>query len=298
MTTDEYLNEVLSLQNLKEDSSELKDLRRHRDDVEKLLRDKFSESNPTIRYGGSKAKGTLIRESYDLDLICYFKHDDTAAGESLADIYNNVADALGDKYEVERKNSSIRILNKDRKAPNRDFHVDVVPGRYVDESEADCYIHQENADKARLKTNLDVHIKHVKDSGVIDAVRLLKLWKVRKAIRLKQFVWELIVINLLKSKRSSSLEKELEHVWTSIRDVSEPITIEDPANPSGNDLSGVVEEIWPTLVSLSRSTLETIEYSGWEAVFGPVKRAESSARTAALIGAAAAAPVKTGQWAG
>lgn len=74
MTTKEYLEEVISLQTLKEDSQELKDLRKHRDDVEKVLRDAFSDSSPTIRYGGSKAKGSLIRESYDLDVISYLAH--------------------------------------------------------------------------------------------------------------------------------------------------------------------------------------------------------------------------------
>jgi hypothetical protein len=34
-------------------------------------------------------------------------------------------------------------------------------------------------DKKRLKTNLDVHLDHVRDSGVIDAIRLAKLWGVR-----------------------------------------------------------------------------------------------------------------------
>jgi len=298
MTTNEYLEEVLQLQNLKEDSQELKDLRKHRDDVEKLLRGKFNESSPTIRYGGSKAKGTLIRESYDLDVICYFEHDDSSAGESLGDLYDNVAQALADNYAIERKNSSIRILNKDRKAANRDFHVDIVPGRFVDADKGDCYIHQETAEKKRLKTNLDVHIDHIRGSGVIDAVRLLKLWKARKGILVKQFVWELIAIELLRSIKSEPLEDQLEHVWTSIRDSEEAIAIEDPANPTGNDLSGVVAGVWPTLASLAGSTLETIEGSGWEAVFGQVNRPESSsARTAALISAAAAAPVRTSQWA-
>lgn len=297
MTTEEYLKEVLSHQTLKEDSQELKDLRKHRDDVEKVLRDAFADSSPTIRYGGSKAKGSLIRESYDLDVICYFKHDDTAAGDSLADIYENTAKALEAKYQIDRKNSSIRILNKDKKAANRDFHIDVVPGRYVDESGGDCYIHQQNAEKSRLKTNLDMHIEHVKDSDVLEAIRLLKLWKVRKAIKLKQFVWELIVIKLLEGEKSSTLEEQLKHVWTEIKDGADPIAIEDPANPSGNDLSGVVEDIWPILQSFASSTLETINNSGWESVFGSVKRPESSAaRSAALIGAAAAAPVRTSQW--
>lgn len=299
MTTSEYLNEVLRLQNLSDNSQELKDIQSHRADVEELLRTEFSESSPTIRYGGSKAKGTLIKESYDLDIICYFPSDESEAGDSLKDIYENVAKALGTKYLVTRKNSSLRLNSLDASAANRDFHIDVVPGRYVDETGSDCFIHQNNAEKERLKTNLDTHIAHVKESGVIEAIRLLKLWRVRKGISLKQFVWELLVIEILKDKSSSSLEDQLEHVWSTIRDTEEPITIEDPANPSGNDLSQTVKDAWSLLSSFSDSTLRTIEDSGWEGVFGSVSRPEStSARIASLTQAASTASVSSRPWSG
>jgi tRNA nucleotidyltransferase (CCA-adding enzyme) len=297
MTTNEYLTEVLKQQDLGDDSQEMKDLRAHRDDVEALLRKEFSESSPTIRYGGSKAKGTLNRESYDLDIICYFPSDETAAGESLKEIYENVKKALEKEYFVEPKNSSLRLMSRDLKKANRDFHIDVVPGRYVDDSKGDCFIHQNNADKERMKTNLQVHIDHVRDSGVVDAVRLLKLWKARRMIAVKQFVWELLVIDLLKDEKSSSLEDQLVHVWETIRDSEDPINVEDPANPNGNDLSEVISQAWPVLRSNAKSALDLIEASGWESVFGSVKRAESAtARVAALASAAASATVSSRPW--
>lgn len=297
MTTHEYLTEVLKLQKLADDSQELKDLQSHRADVEKLLRGAFSDSSPTIRYGGSKAKGTLIKESYDLDIICYFPTDEIAAGESLKEIYNNVAEALRKGYFVSPKNSSLRLSNLDMTVANRDFHIDVVPGRYIDETETDCFIHQNNADKERLKTNLETHIAHVKDSGVVDAIRLLKLWKTRKAVPLKQFVWELLVIDLLKEKKAASLERQLVHVWQSIRDAKEPMKVEDPANPSGNDLSDVLSNAWSILSAMSDSTLRSIDV-GWDAVFGTIKRTESKeARIAALSTAAGAASVRSSSWA-
>ena len=70
MTDQEYLNAVLEDQSLADDSEELEELREHRDAVEALLREAYGSCSPTIKYGGSKAKGTLIRESYDLDLVC------------------------------------------------------------------------------------------------------------------------------------------------------------------------------------------------------------------------------------
>ena len=84
MTLTDYLNDVLKSQTLAENSEELKRLRAHRQDVEALLRSAFSESSPTIRYGGSMAKKTLIKDAYDLDIISYFEHDDMAPEQPSA----------------------------------------------------------------------------------------------------------------------------------------------------------------------------------------------------------------------
>src|SRR5439155_621676 len=94
MNNNEYLQAVLREQTLAPESDELKALQKQREKVEKLLRDHFADCSPTIRYGGSKAKGTMIKAAYDLDVICYFPHDDTAAGETLEDIYENTRKAL------------------------------------------------------------------------------------------------------------------------------------------------------------------------------------------------------------
>ena len=59
MIADEYLYEVLDSQALGDDSDEIKALQKHRAEVETVLCDHFKDSSPTIRYAGSKAKGTM-----------------------------------------------------------------------------------------------------------------------------------------------------------------------------------------------------------------------------------------------
>src|SRR5262245_47678957 len=143
METKEYLEKILAGQNLEDGSQELKDLESHRKDVEKILRDGFPKCSPTIRYGGSKAKGTLIRESYDLDIVCYFPHDDTTAGETLKDIFENTHKVVAEYYYISPKTSALRLKGK---KDFIDFHIDVVPGRYVDSSKTDCFIYQNGAE--------------------------------------------------------------------------------------------------------------------------------------------------------
>jgi hypothetical protein len=227
----EYLQKILEAQELGEDSEELKALRARRDEVEAHLREAFGDG-PTIRYGGSRAKGTLIKDSYDLDLICYFERDDDEAGGTLKDIYNNVRDELAKHYLVEPKTSALRIKGID----HIDFHVDIVPGRFVDDDESDVFLYRAADDKCRLKTNIDVHIAHVKNSGVTDATKLMKLWRTRHGVALKTFVLELAVIDVL-SGSDALLDEQVRTFLEKLRDEPEDIKVEDPANPIGNDLS-------------------------------------------------------------
>jgi hypothetical protein len=283
MTDKEYLEAVLKSQDLKDDSPELKDLQKERANVEKLLRAGFPDCSPTIRYGGSKAKNTLIKENYDLDIPSYFPHDDTSAGETLKDISDNTEKALADEYNVVRKRSALRLRSK----KDVDFHIDVIPGRFTDDEKSDCFLHQDGADKDRLKTNLDVHIKHIRDSGFVPAIRVLKLWKTRKALDVKQFAFELLIVELLDGT-NKSLPEQVKYVWTELRDRTEPVAIEDPANPTGNDLSDLLNEtVWAELSAVAGSTLTTLESGGWEAIFGKVSseddKAEKAQRAAAAV---------------
>jgi tRNA nucleotidyltransferase (CCA-adding enzyme) len=114
MTLTTYLANVLRSQVLDDGSEELKQLHSHREDVEAILRSAFPASSPTIRYAGSMAKKTMNKDGYDLDVVYYFAHDDTAAGDNLKEIYDNVESALAVSYYTDPKTSAIRLRsNKD-----------------------------------------------------------------------------------------------------------------------------------------------------------------------------------------
>ena len=49
------------------------------------------------------------------------------------------------------------------------------------------------------------------------------------------------------------------------------LTIEDPANPTGNDLSNALpEKLRQALSKIARNTLDAVDEHGWEHVFGKV----------------------------
>lgn len=297
MTASEYLADVLASQTIRDDSDEIKALQAHRAEVESVLRAHFDHCSPTIRYGGSKAKGTMIKEAYDLDIICFFPHDDTAAGETLEEIYDNTRKALEARYLVVPKGSALRIKARNPNGTATDFHIDVVPGRFTDDSKTDAFLYRSNGDKKRLKTNLIAHIEHVKESGVTDAIRLIKLWKVRNGLDVKTFVLDLLTIKLLKGRSKWSLDDQLEHFWTQLRDNADTLSVEDPANPTGNDLSELLNgTIRSELAAVAGRTVRLTEESGWESVYGPVGGKSGRDRREALRLAAAAVVSPSRPW--
>lgn len=265
MTNEDYLAAVLASQRFDDDDPELKVLRDARDAVEKLLRKEYG-SGPSIRYGGSHAKGTMIKASYDLDILCYFTRDDKTAGETLKDIHASVKMALEKEYFVEEKRSALRLKSRDKK---HDFHIDVVPGRYVDDNKkGDVFLYQADGDKNHLKTNPDKHIEHVKESGHTDVIALIKYWVFLYNVNVKTFVLELATISALDGAKATSLEGRLKHVLADFAESIRSLTVEDPANPTGNDLSAIwTASVKAQLTDTATQALKTVENDGWSAVF-------------------------------
>ncbi len=70
MTPNQYLKAVLDGQTFSNNEPEMDDLRERRDAIKSLLETEFSDSKPSIRWAGSKAKGPMIKASYYGDMTC------------------------------------------------------------------------------------------------------------------------------------------------------------------------------------------------------------------------------------
>lgn len=290
LTDDEYLQEIVKKQSLADDSDEVKTVRANRDAVEQLLRAELG-SDPTIRYGGSLAKGTMVRDSFDLDVLCYFPRDADDAGATLEEVHASVKRALEKSYFVEEKTSALRVLSKDKAR----LSIDVLPGRFIDEAESDVFLHRTSGDKVRLKTNPDTHISHVRDSGVRDAIKLCKHWRARSGVEVRSFVLELLVIDLLDGKKKDSLDTQMRTVLEAFRDKSESLSVTDPAN-ANNDLSELLDATTrSSLANAAKATLHTVDASGWEAVFG--KLPEEASKAARIADAVKRDPTPVRPWA-
>ena len=294
MSSNQYLEDLLASQRLDETSDEWKALDAEATKIEGILRAAYPLSVLMFTHGGSRAKRTMIRDDYDLDEVGYFQNGDTAPGETLEEIYENVAGLLAKHYIVRRKRSALRLSMKD----GRDLKVDVVPGRYVDHTMTDVFIHQNEGSKERLKTNIVKHIEHVRDSGCTDVIMLGKLWRTRNGISIKTFPLELLAIVVLDEDNGGTLEDRFRRVLTAFAERIDDLTIEDPANPNGNDLSyALSDKVRAEVSKIARNTLRSADEYGWEHVFGAIEPKQASApRVQILRSAAAAAPLATRPW--
>jgi hypothetical protein len=83
----QYLSGILTGQNLT--NAELDNLRSLRQQIEVQL--SVLEGSPRFYYGGSFGKHTMIRASYDLDLVMYWPH---TSNYSIKGIYDAVGSIL------------------------------------------------------------------------------------------------------------------------------------------------------------------------------------------------------------
>lgn len=253
----------------------MKALRSARADIQTLIEESFSDCSPTIRYGGSKMKNTMNLEDYDLDIINYYPRTDTRAGRTIKEIYHNVAAALRVKYRVEERTTALRVKDADR-----DLKIDVVPGRFIDDTKTFAYVHQKDGPKPYLQTYLDRHIEFVRDSGCTEEIRLAKLWRPCVGIKVRTFPLELAVIKVLSGSPLRDLDDRMAYLFTELRDRIATIVIEDPAN-SGNDLSSCLDGATRSALAFgARTTLNTVAQNGWPPVFRAVMDAKPTDRDA------------------
>ena len=252
MTNNDYLAGLLRNQTL--NTSELDSLRELRQRIEQQL--SVLNGNPRFYYGGSFGKRTMIRAGYDLDLVMYWPH---TATYTIEDIYSAVGNVLKRNWKAVRsKTVAWELLFEGG------FHIDVVPGRALDPQYYEANLHRTDRGTT-LKTSLKKHIDTVRNSGRSDAIRLMKLWRVRKSVPFKKsFLLELMTIEGCKGKPIDNLEGQVLAALAHIRDRIRDCNVIDPAN-TNNSLSDDLDV--GARISIQRAADAAIKATYWSEVF-------------------------------
>lgn len=254
MDNETYLSQLLNDQNLSQ--NQLDNLKNLRDKIENQLRNNL-RGNLKFYYAGSYGKKTLIRASYDLDIIIYWPSNSPL---TLQEIYKNVGSIL------QRNWKSVHSKRVGWELPFQgDFHIDIVPGKSSSADYKYAYLYNSRTNN-RFQTSIKIHIDTVRDSGRRDVIRLMKLWKERKKVPISSFILEQMVIDGCNERRASltNLEPQLMASFHYINDNILNKRILDPANSNNvisDDLSNEEKN------RIRKLANEALEAKKWSEVF-------------------------------
>jgi len=265
-TINSYLKNLLVSQDLLPEQESA--LQAHKKEVTDFLLAEFSDKKPIIKYAGSREKGTMIRDNYDLDIVCYFPSTDT---RTLKEIRDDVSDHLGKKYMMQDKASAERILNLKHSTAPHSYHIDVVPGRFIEDSN-DVFLYLAQGDKERLQTNLKTHIDHIVNSECVSVIRLAKIWTHRNNVDVKTFVLEIFVVDALSgSHNKENLQVSFLKVLEELKNRFSTAQLIDPAN-TNNIVSKLVDSSSKVMVVHAAETAfnkinGSTDLADWQSIF-------------------------------
>lgn len=217
MTADGYLTTILAREAV--NASPLSAVWVARDRLTPVVSKWAGSMLLSVTPSGSFAKGTANSSGTDLDLFISLS---PATRETLKEIYESLFRSLAAAgIGPRRQNVSIgvRIGSID---------VDLVPGKLQSVLGTDHSLYRRQAD-SWTKTNVQIHVDHVRRAGRQAEIRLVKLWRDQNGLSLPSFYLELAVIRALEFASGGLAER----VWQVLGYFSagfEGARFVDPAN--------------------------------------------------------------------
>lgn len=199
-----------------------------------------------IKLSGSRAKGTAISLTSDLDIFISLSSSNT---ETLGNIFNSLYNYFNKpSYNCRKQNVSVGITYGGMK-------VDLVPGCRQSQYGDDHSLYK-SRQNTWTKTNIDAHINIVKDSSRIPEIVAAKIWRHRHTLDFPSIFLELVTINALKNKSTFDHDSNFLGLLEYFCDNIHAVTIIDPANSNNiisNDLTLAEKRIIANQAGLSRN---------------------------------------------
>ncbi len=216
-----------------------------------------------VEPSGSHAKGTAVLGGSDLDLFLSF----AAQMGVLSDVYQAVflfADRSG--WRPRRQRVSVGITYAG-------YEVDLVPARQQPSGfltgDHSLYV---RARDTWTKTNVRTHVTKVRDSGLQDEIRLMKIWRNQRGLELPSFLLELFVIQHLLVRRflgSPTLASRIHKLFDALAREIQTIRIVDPANASNvlsDDMTFIDKQ---EIAEAARSSAALARLNEWDRIIKP-----------------------------
>jgi hypothetical protein len=199
---------------------------------------------------GSYAKGTRVKGATDIDLLVSLGPRTPLDVDKLYDRFFEFLKGKG--FKPARQNVSIGLLH-------HGLEIDLIPARQEWGGSNDHRVF-ETAHQRVTRTNFDTHLRVVKESDVIEEVRLLKVWRNLRNLRLPSFCLELMVIDALRHKAHHQPAKNLETVLNYLKEVFPNAPIRDPANFENRVSDDLLKH---EKIALADAATESLKQADW-----------------------------------
>lgn len=209
-----------------------------------------------LKLSGSLAKGTGITGTTDVDLFISLDPS-VSTCNTLEKVYGTLRNRFnGAGYNPREQNVSIGIEHAGLK-------TDLVAGVRHHVLGYDHSIWKRKAQTWK-KTNIDSHVKHVRESGRVSDIRAVKIWRKLHNLDFPSFYLELSVIEALKGKLilGSSPSANFVTVMEYLVNDFDSKTVLDPAN-SNNIIS---EDLTSTEKSIIKNAAGAALATNWNNV--------------------------------
>lgn len=221
MTSTFHAHCIQVLEKYRVPSNELQGIQQLFDEVWQELQP-IHQYNPRAYYGGSYAKGTMVKGSYDLDMVIYFAKSFSNSPQQLAE---HVASILRKKYQIANSGVASQFRHKG-------YDVDVVVGKAQD----DQFIYADlwnSKEQKVMRSSLTVHLANVAE--VEQVIKLMKIWRKNNSLDWHKLAMEQTIVRALKDKPKNNLGDCLKEVFLDVKTNIDTVKFSDPAN-SNNPL--------------------------------------------------------------
>jgi len=191
------------------------------DEIKSWAGDQLSE----IFVSGSSAKGTALKGSSDLDLFVSLKANTT---ETLKEIFNSLNTRLNKKFTVRKQNVSVRVTYSG-------LQIDIVPGKKLPNQTHWHYLYtSRNPEQERTQTNVVTHVNTVINSGRVNEIIALKIWRDLNKLEFPSMYLEMYILKALAGKWTGKayLANNFEYVIEHISKYFLSTAVYDPCNTS------------------------------------------------------------------
>lgn len=255
--------------NLKPTQTQINQIQRYRNSIEKVLKNELNRYNIRIYYAGSYAKSTGMKNSLDMDLVIRFP---STIRQNTKECYELVYDILKrNNWSPRRRNAAIRISQLSLPGITTLEHADIVPEKQISNTQfCNLWLNRENR---VLKTSIHLHLEETKKLSMPDLIRLLKYWRSQHKLSYPSFIMEQCMIRWKNDEpRSASLDiitRLQTHIHYIARRIQN-ISLKDPANPSGNIITNPKSFLIDSRNKIAQIASETYKYAknqNWDRFF-------------------------------